>query len=70
MQVDVKCGVENCEYWSRGNNCVASSILISVDKHANMNLAEEYGMIGGEHKDSAANSAETCCHTFKSKSSK
>ncbi|MDQ0189102.1 DUF1540 domain-containing protein [Alicyclobacillus cycloheptanicus] len=68
MQVEVKCSVSNCEYWARGNECVAGSILVSVDKHANANLKEEFGMLGGEHQDTAAGSAETCCHTFKEKS--
>lgn len=70
MQVEVKCSVSNCEYWASGNNCVANSILVSVDKHADANLKEEFGMMGGEHQDSASNSADTCCHTFKQKATK
>lgn len=70
MQVDVKCSVSNCEYWANENNCVASSILVSIDKHANANMKEEYAMMDGSHQDSATNSAETCCHTFKPKQGK
>ncbi|MFB5188978.1 DUF1540 domain-containing protein [Alicyclobacillus fastidiosus] len=69
VQVDVKCSVANCEYWAKGNNCVASSILVSVDKHANMDTSVEFGMLDGKHKDTASDSADTCCHTFKAKSS-
>ncbi|KPV45271.1 DUF1540 domain-containing protein [Alicyclobacillus ferrooxydans] len=67
MQVEVKCSVSNCEYWAEGNDCVASSILVSIDEHANANLKEEFGLLGGAHKDTAQNSAQTCCHTFKSR---
>jgi len=69
MQVDVKCSVSNCEYWDKGNNCVASSIMVSMDKHANANMKEEFGMMGGEGQDTASSSAETCCNTFRAKNS-
>ena len=69
MQVEVKCSVSNCEYWVQGNDCVASSILVSVDEHANANLNEEFALLGGGHTDTAQNSAQTCCHTFKPRKS-
>jgi hypothetical protein len=68
MQVDVKCSVSNCEYWAQGNDCVASSILVTMDKHADTNMKEEFAMMGGQHQDTCSSSAETCCHTFKPKS--
>ncbi|MEW9670995.1 DUF1540 domain-containing protein [Ammoniphilus sp. 3BR4] len=66
--VEVKCSVANCTYWGEGNNCVAPAIMVEVDRHANYN-AEMAGELGiqTEHKDQAADSAETCCRTFKPK---
>ncbi len=66
--IEVKCSVSNCTYWGNGNNCVAPSIMVEVDRHANYNaeMANELG-IQTEHQDKASNSAETCCRTFKSK---
>ncbi|MCL6453353.1 MAG: DUF1540 domain-containing protein [Alicyclobacillus sp.] len=64
MKVEVKCSVSNCEYWARGNECVASSILVTVDRHSSADLNVEFGMMNGQQADNAAHSAETCCHTF------
>jgi hypothetical protein len=33
--VDVKCTVNNCHYWSKGNKCEANQILVTSDKFAN-----------------------------------
>lgn len=62
---EVKCSVSNCSYWGQGNNCVAPSIMVEVDRHANYNteMADEFG-IQIEHQDRAADSAQTCCRTF------
>lgn len=67
-KVEVKCSVSNCSYWGQGNNCVAPSIMVEVDRHANFSteMADEFG-IQTEHKDRASDSAQTCCRTFKPK---
>ncbi len=66
---EVKCSVANCAYWGQGNNCQADVIMIEVDKHANANFNEEFAgeSFDTEHKDTASNTRNTCCHTFKSK---
>lgn len=67
---DVKCSVSNCTYWSQGNNCVADTIMVEIDKHANAKYNTEFANEPGydsEHKDVANSSAQTCCHTFKAK---
>ncbi|KZE68392.1 hypothetical protein AWM68_16060 [Fictibacillus phosphorivorans] len=67
---EVKCNVSNCTYWGEGNNCVADAILVEIDKHANMSIdMSADGNLHGDaaHKDSAYETAETCCHTFKPK---
>jgi hypothetical protein len=62
----VKCSVSNCTYWGQGNNCNADVIMIEVDKHANVDFNAEFAgeAFDSEHKDKAANTAGTCCHTF------
>lgn len=65
----VKCSVSNCEYWEQNNNCGADLIMIEIDKHAKVRFNEEFAGEGfdSNHKDSAADSSATCCHTFKEK---
>jgi hypothetical protein len=66
----VKCSVANCEYWAEGNNCSADMIMVEIDAHAKADFKAEFaGEYGhdSEHKDQAASSAQTCCHTFKPK---
>jgi hypothetical protein len=67
-QVEVKCSVANCTFYAEGNNCAAPAIMVEVDRHANYSeeFAQDLG-IQTEHKDSASDSAETCCRTFKPK---
>ncbi|ARU61646.1 DUF1540 domain-containing protein [Tumebacillus avium] len=65
---EVRCSVSNCEYWAKGGACVANSILVEIDAHANRDFSTEFGEVGdGVHKDYAQNSAATMCHTFKQK---
>lgn len=68
-QVEVKCSVANCNYWENGNNCVAPSIMVEIDRHARYNeeFAQDLGT-HNDHQDTAANSADTCCRTFKPRS--
>lgn len=67
----VKCSVANCEYWSAGNNCSADLIMIDIDKHANARFDAEFAgeAFDTQHKDQADNTKDTCCHTFKPRSS-
>ncbi|NGQ97291.1 DUF1540 domain-containing protein [Brevibacillus sp. SYP-B805] len=66
----VKCSVSNCEYWAEGNDCVADTIMVEIDKHAKANFRTEFAdefAYDSEHQDTAATSSNTCCHTFKPK---
>ncbi|KPV61207.1 hypothetical protein QJ48_01335 [Paenibacillus sp. A3] len=67
---DVKCSVSNCEYWAQGNNCNASTIMIEIDKHADIKYDAEFGAEFEDHQDRAASSQNTCCHTFAPRKSK
>jgi hypothetical protein len=62
----VKCSVANCEYWEQGNNCVAETIMIEINAHANKSLPEGSGpeQYDTEHQDAASGVIDTCCHTF------
>lgn len=65
---EVKCSVSNCVYWDDGNVCTAPAIMVEIDQHArrqfDAEIAAEVGY-DSKHRDYAASSAETCCHTFK-----
>lgn len=67
---DVKCSVSNCTYWGQGNACNASAIMIEVDKHADVAYDTEFATEFTDHQDQAGSVQNTCCHTFKPKSSK
>ncbi len=63
----VKCSVENCEYWAEGNNCVAETIMIEINSHAEKKEPQGTGheKYDTKHQDSASGVTDTCCHTFK-----
>ena len=68
MPEGVKCSVSNCSFWAQGNQCVASQIMVDVDKHASADYSSEFADgLGTDHKDMATDSSVTCCHTFKPK---
>lgn len=62
----VSCSVANCKFWEEGNKCIAESILIDIDAHANREYDLETGTLIDEdkHRDYAASVSSTCCHTF------
>lgn len=65
----VKCSVSNCTYWGTQNVCNADVIMIDIDQHATRQYNAEFAgeTFDSEHRDSAATSSVTCCHTFKPK---
>lgn len=65
----VKCSVANCEYWNKGNNCGADSIMIDIDQHASAKFDAEFAgeAFDSEHQDASSSKSGTCCHTFKAK---
>lgn len=72
MPKGVACSVSNCNYWEENNKCGASSIQIEIDAHSNRSDKYEFGeeLFDQEHHDTAKQSAETCCLTFRPKGSK
>lgn len=69
MPKGVSCSVANCAFWEEGNNCAANAIQIDVDQHSSPSFQEEFASddLGLQHQDHAAQSAATCCYTFKPK---
>lgn len=62
----VNCSVSNCKFWEDGNKCIADSILIDLDVHADRDYDLETGRLieQDEHVDHADSVSSTCCHTF------
>lgn len=63
----VKCSVDSCEYWDKGNYCGADGIEVDNIMANTANNTMEVGSIGASIE--ANKSEETCCRTFKPKSS-
>jgi hypothetical protein len=61
---EVKCSVDSCYYWDKGNICGADAIEVASNFAVNADM--EAGMLG---KDSST-SNETQCVTFKPKEKK
>jgi len=72
-QVTVRCTVEDCHYWGRGNVCDAREILVTTDavagrypQHVDV---QQLSLVLEEIGETPAGSCqETCCKTFRSKS--
>ncbi|SHK24087.1 DUF1540 domain-containing protein [Desulforamulus aeronauticus] len=65
MTYTICCSISNCHYWSKGNQCKATEILITSDTMA-QNLSD---MIDAPYatqiKETPAGKAdESCCKTF------
>lgn len=60
--ITVRCNVDSCEYWDKGNLCGAEGIEVDNSQSAR-DLNMEIGALGEE----AGQSEETCCRTYKPK---
>jgi len=68
MPEGVICSVSNCAYWATGNRCSAEEIMVDIDRHARADYGSEFAESFDErHRDTAADSSVTCCHTFRRK---
>lgn len=65
MANHVYCSVNNCHYWTQGNHCGASSILITSDQFG-FNEEDSYDAPqSAQTPPSPVESCmETCCKTF------
>ncbi len=72
-QVTVRCTVDNCSYWGRGNVCDAREILITLDgvgaRYPDRIDTQQLSTVLEEVGETpAAVCEETCCKTFRAKS--
>lgn len=68
-KVEVSCAIANCSYYGEGNVCKAEKIMVELDSHARYDTEMSSELGEKNHQDTAVNSAETCCKTFKPKQS-
>lgn len=70
MPSEVNCSVNNCHYWTQGNLCVASTIMITSDQvgYAEPDTfdAPQSAQVPPSPVESCM---ETCCKTFVMKGS-
>ena len=69
---EVKCVVDSCTYWGKGDVCKADSIMVKASPAAEASgLYEFAGELGGEGRKArkADTSSETCCETFRPRGS-
>ena len=59
---EIKCSVDSCSYWGKGNVCEADAIMVRNNKPQDYDM--EIGTMGDTE---AETSAETMCETFKPK---
>lgn len=64
---EVKCSVSNCEYWAKGNHCVAEAIMVEIDQHSEQEVEFANEGFTSMHHDEATSTSNTCCHTFEAK---
>lgn len=60
---DIKCSVNTCHYWGKGEVCTADAIEVAITGHADPR--SDAGSIG---KPKASRSEETQCVTFRPRS--
>lgn len=62
---NVRCTVDDCLYWDKGNKCVAEEIWVTLDRLASTDM--EVGQFETVQTE-ARSSSETCCHTYSPRS--
>ena len=60
MAQDVKCEVDSCHYWGKGNKCNAEQILVNYKDSISGGSDVEFGMMGNKKSTDS-----TCCETFR-----
>ena len=72
-QVTVRCTVENCHYWGRGNVCDAREILVTSDQVGakypdHVDTQQLSAILEQVGETPAGKCEETCCKTFRARS--
>lgn len=68
MAQHIHCSVSNCHYWSQGNVCKASEIIVTSDSKA-VDLPDQVdAKMAAQFQETPTGSCmETCCKTFVAK---
>lgn len=71
----VRCSVDSCEFWGRGDVCKANSIWINSNMDGESDedsfldfdaeFAEELGTLNGSDQSPVRTSRNTCCETMR-----
>jgi hypothetical protein len=63
--LQVRCSVNNCHYWSQNNYCTANNILVTSDSTSNNKTAGyDAPSVPNDLTTPVQMSMETCCKTF------
>lgn len=68
---EVKCSVDSCYYWGKGNVCQANTITVKNDTDRTYEVGAggrrnlEVGTLGAGAAASARTSSQTRCETFR-----
>ena len=64
-QLAVLCSIDNCHYWAKGNECMASQILITSDEVGRQEPESFDAPVASNMERTPVNKCmETCCKTF------
>ncbi len=67
MDNRIKCSVNNCSFWHKGNQCSADSIMVTSD--SNTSATQDPALLSSASTP-AGHSSDTCCNTFRDKGSR
>lgn len=68
----VRCSVDNCEFWGKGDVCEAQSIWVKNNDNCDIDIGfsamdAEFAADFGDESPSAKTSRHTCCETMRPK---
>ncbi|MEW6524929.1 MAG: DUF1540 domain-containing protein [Bacillota bacterium] len=62
---NIRCSVNNCHYWDKGNYCKAEKIMVTSDRVGDTTDHTFNALQANEFPSTPAGSClETCCKTF------
>ncbi|MDK2821134.1 MAG: hypothetical protein PWP31_1099 [Clostridia bacterium] len=65
MNQRIHCTINNCHYWSQGNECKANEIIITSDQFGQSNPDKVDATMAKQLTPESADSCmSTCCKTF------
>ncbi|MDD2401792.1 MAG: DUF1540 domain-containing protein [Clostridia bacterium] len=69
MEQNINCIVNDCQYYSKGNQCTANKVLVTTNQFSeNHSDNLDYEMANELSPQRAGNCTSTCCATYVKKS--